>query len=499
MEAAISRVESATQEEQEDTPENEARRDSIAGKKAALEFTLRALTFINSLSSSSDKLLTLLSSSTVSDVTSALRFYSLARGYKLECAVSGMRKALSLMWSADKGVQDEVLKAFEEVFIKAPGGGDLPARQVAHNLIVLVGESNVSERASIEAAVGHLVREGTIPEEVFLTLWSRAAKSTGPARAASLRLVGMVGGEDREVLDSTSRLRCLCEAGFGDTADWEGARAAAVAVSNLGRVEDETEEGSPKNLVARDIIDGLKRVVRADWVRTNPAHAELDTRAWFGAAEDSINALFSIAGQPEKHAAQIVKLLAEATFGEDEVDPLVLARFFFVLGHVAIRSLLYAEKLTKEVKKGNATKTVVNQEKADEKKRNRGAKEGGDDDAIEDELGVAQQVEADTDRLMADISENEIVGRGLLGVFGPLLVQVVANEDRAFSHILLRQASTLALSKFCCISDAFCTKNLPLLLTTLDNDESEVRISSLLHPPPRIPSPHLSPLCRTPH
>ena len=40
---------------QEDTPENEALRDAIAGKKAALEFTLRALEFIDSLDSSSDK------------------------------------------------------------------------------------------------------------------------------------------------------------------------------------------------------------------------------------------------------------------------------------------------------------------------------------------------------------------------------------------------------------------------------------------------------------
>ena len=205
-------------------------------------------------------------------------------------------------------------------------------------------------------------------------------------------------------------------------------------------------------------------------------HSESDTRAWFGAAEDSINSLFSLACQPEKHAAQIVRLLAESAFGEDEVDPLVLARFFFVLGHVAVRSLLYAEKLTKEVKKGNAAKTVHNQEKADKKKRGRAAEEEGgddeDDDAIEDELGVAQQAEADTDRLMSDISENEICGRGLLGLFGPLLVRVVA-DGQTFSHPLLRQSATLALSKFCCISDAFCTKHLPLLLTTLENDDSD--------------------------
>ena len=136
--------------------------------------------------------------------------------------------------------------------------------------------------------------------------------------------------------------------------------------------------------------------------------------------------------------------------------------------------MLYAEKLTKEVKKGNATKTVHNQEKADKKNRGRAAEDEDEDedDAIEDELGVAQQAEADTDRMMSDISENEICGRGLLGLFGPLLVRVVADGE-SFSHPLLRQAATLALSKFCCISDAFCTKNLPLLLATLENDVSD--------------------------
>ena len=102
--------------------------------------------------------------------------------------------------------------------------------------------------------------------------------------------------------------------------------------------------------------------------------------------------------------------------------------------------MLYAEKLTKEVKKGNATKTVHNQEKADKKNRGRAAEDEDEDedDAIEDELGVAQQAEADTDRMMSDISENEICGRGLLGLFGenlcPLELVSLGLQDLQFCH-----------------------------------------------------------------
>ncbi|CAN0553216.1 unnamed protein product, partial [Ectocarpus sp. 8 AP-2014] len=46
--------------------------------------------------------------------------------------------------------------------------------------------------------------------------------------------------------------------------------------------------------------------------------------------------------------------------------------------------------------------------------------------------------------------------------------RLVADEGGCFGHPLVRESSVLALSKFMCISEAFCERNLSLLFTTLE-------------------------------
>merc|ERR1719148_310496 len=61
----------------------------------------------------------------------------------------------------------------------------------------------------------------------------------------------------------------------------------------------------------------------------------------------------------------------------------------------------------------------------------------------------------------------------MIGLFTPLLVRIVSNEDGLFSSEVLMQTSTLALCKFMCISRSFCEKHLPLLFTALSNAPTE--------------------------
>eukprot|EP00521_Asterionellopsis_glacialis_P016800 CAMPEP_0195301720 /NCGR_PEP_ID=MMETSP0707-20130614/29817_1 /TAXON_ID=33640 /ORGANISM="Asterionellopsis glacialis, Strain CCMP134" /LENGTH=75 /DNA_ID=CAMNT_0040364755 /DNA_START=114 /DNA_END=338 /DNA_ORIENTATION=- len=73
-----------------------------------------------------------------------------------------MKQALALMWSSEESIRDEVLQAFVDVFVAAPGtngNGLLSDNQIAHNLLVLAGKASVSELASIEEAIGRLVKD----------------------------------------------------------------------------------------------------------------------------------------------------------------------------------------------------------------------------------------------------------------------------------------------------------------------------------------------------
>ena len=428
----------------------------------------------------------LLSKST-SDVVEALRFYVRAKQFQLPCAITGMRNALSLMWSSEKQIQTEVLKAFIDVFVGQPGTDGkklLEDKLITHNLIVLVGESSISEQVSIEEAISHLVKDEVIPNEVFLILWSVSAKATGPARSAAMLNIAFGAAADPSLVDSTSRLRHLLEAGFGEyveaNSDWKTARAAAIALQKIGRAQEGVEEGSAKGIIIENLIDSCSAVVRGDWVQGEEPKA---TNSWFAASEACMDAIFTISKNPDAYAASIIKAMAGACFGNATTTSAQLSRFFFVVGHLALKLLLYTESITKELKKGNSSRTVHKQELADKNKRSKkDKKKGGSndsdddsygDDAIEAELGVAQEQEALTEKTMDDIAEKEIVGRGMLGVFGPLIVRVVANESGAYTNDMLQACASVALAKFMAISNSFCEKQLPLLLTCLSKNKSK--------------------------
>ena len=215
-------------------------------------------------------------------------------------------------------------------------------------------------------------------------------------------------------------------------------------------------------------------VARGDWCREGNSD---DTKHWFCAAEQAIDAIFVICDEPEKACSNILRGLEATTFGVNSSNPfaicseLRLSRFFFVIGHVALKLLVYTESLSSAVNRANALKSLKKQEEAGKSKKVEKTRSIElDDEAIEKELGVDAEAEAERDRRISEISEKEIVGRGLIGLFGQLLVRVIDNEEGSFSSDLLRQSATLALCKFMCISNAFCEKHLPLLFSTVASD-----------------------------
>ena len=94
----------------------------LAKKLKVFQFLKSALDFINTFENANEAFESMLLSSNKSDVTEALRFFVRARHFELPCAVTGIKQALSLMWSDEKSVQDEVMTAFIDVFICGTNG-----------------------------------------------------------------------------------------------------------------------------------------------------------------------------------------------------------------------------------------------------------------------------------------------------------------------------------------------------------------------------------------
>jgi condensin complex subunit 1 len=472
--AAIAEAGSMNDSDNLSTQENEFR-----SKVEALKFAQSALEFIDQYENASTNLHGMLMSANTSDVTEALRFFVKARHFKLPCAITGMKQALTLMWSTEQNIKDEVLKAFVDVFVAVPGtdGSEcLSSDQIAYNLLLLADQATVSELASIEEAISCLVKEGRMPPEVFSILWSATSKGPGSSRATAIHVIAMAANADKSIVESKSRLKLLLDTALGDYTeerrDWTIARAAAVALQHVERAQ--VDSSCAKYLVLERIMEQLCAVARGDWCLDS---SERDTLEWFATAEQAIAALFVISPEPEAACSEIIRGMYEQTLGSSSVDvdechALRLARFCHVLGHIALKLLVYTEALSGAVRRGTAKKTLKKQEEADKKKA-KGTQLSNEDEDIEAELGMAAEIEAENERKVAEIAEKEIVGRGLLSVFGPILVRIVANEGNRFNSDVLRQTSTLALCKFMCVSCSFCEKHLPVIFTALSNAPAE--------------------------
>eukprot|EP00578_Thalassiosira_sp_NH16_P013282 CAMPEP_0181126046 /NCGR_PEP_ID=MMETSP1071-20121207/27397_1 /TAXON_ID=35127 /ORGANISM="Thalassiosira sp., Strain NH16" /LENGTH=1435 /DNA_ID=CAMNT_0023211575 /DNA_START=62 /DNA_END=4367 /DNA_ORIENTATION=+ len=495
--AAIADAESK-QESNEDLTDAET---EFLARVRGLKFASSALSFIDVFEDANDSFQTMLMSTNPSDVTEALRFFVKAKHFGLPCAVTGMKRALALMWSNETNVQEEVLRAFVEVFVSEPGTDGkelLPENRIAQNFLDLAGEATVSELASIEEALGRLVKKEVIPPDVFSVLWTMASQAEGQPRASAMLVISMAAGADPKIVDSAYRLQNLYDAGLGDYTeehrDWKTARSAACALQRVARAK--VDPSSAKYIILDLITERLVAVARGDWCDDEAAG---DTASWFCAAEQAVNAIFTISPAPEKVAMEILLGHQAGIFGASEEEQpanstahsLRLSRFFFVLGHVALKLLIYTEVLSSSVRRANAAKTVKKQESASSGNKGKDAdaesKEGAsdeeEDDAIEAELGIAAQAEAETERKVAEISENEIVGRGMISLFTPMLLRVVANEEGIYSSPVLMQSATLALCKCMCISKSFCEKHLTLLFSVLakaPNDDQDLRANIVI-------------------
>eukprot|EP00536_Pseudo-nitzschia_multiseries_P014524 jgi/Psemu1/298752/fgenesh1_pm.719_\ len=483
--AAIAEANSMDGVDELDAIENEFR-----SKVKALKFSQSALDFIDQFEDASSNLHGMLLSANGSDVTEALRFFVKARHFNLPCAVTGMKQALTLMWSTEQNIKDEVLKSFVDVFIAMPGtnGEDfLPSNQIAMNLLILMKDATASELASIEEAIGCLVKDDRIPAEVFSGLWSATstAKDSG-TRASALHILAMAANADRGIVDSKSRLKIISDHALGDYTeehrDWKMAYSGALALQRVERAQE--DPSCAKYLVLEYIIEQLCTIARGDWCIDN---IERDTLQWFSAAEQVIGALFVISPEPEVSCAEIIRGMHYQTLGGssnvEECHPLRLARFFHVLGHIAMKLLVYTEALSGAVRRANAKKSLKKQEEADKVKQQRKSGNSSSEEDIEAELGMEAELEAENERQVAEIAEKEIVGRGLLSVFGPLLVRVVANEGNRFNSEILRQTSTLALCKFMCVSSSFCEEHLPVIFMALANapkDDLTLRANTVI-------------------
>ncbi|KAG2759416.1 hypothetical protein PC129_g19647 [Phytophthora cactorum] len=448
------------------------------------EFELQALPLMGQL----------LGSKSISDVLEAIQFFEKAYRFHLGAAQTGIRKVLPLTWRSDVSIQEQLSNTFVGLFIRIDV--DDPERNspqlVAENLVKFLDECTVAEYTCLERIMGELHLSQKVPMVVISSLWGLVDVTVYPISVVSnaLVLLSMIANIDDSMLFSNDRLGQVLSMGFGDVACSPDSqyRVLGAACRLVQCIQLEPKNATAKsnsqtqrriqrsNLDATEqIILRLQRFLALDFVSDDGIELECLHSTWFDTVQQAIEAIFSICERPEDVCGDVIKHLSLRLFESEtnDVSRVELAHFFFVLGHSAVKVAIHVEKLAAKVKKMRGNRSAA----ARPADNSSGSNDAEDVSAMEDELGVAAEVEAEEDTFVNNIIQKEIACRNLLGMYGPLIIRVlVGNEEEFKSDELLTECAVVALSKFMAVSEEFCQKHLQLLFTILqDSPQPSVR------------------------
>ncbi|KAG7376707.1 hypothetical protein PHYPSEUDO_012862 [Phytophthora pseudosyringae] len=446
------------------------------------EFELQALPLMGQL----------LGSKSISDVLEAIQFLEKAYRFHLGAAQTGIKKVLPLTWRSDVSIQEQLSNTFVALFIRIDE--DDPERNspqlVAENLVKFLDECTVAEYTCLERIMGELHRSQKVPMVVISSLWGLVDVTVYPISIVSnaLALLSMIANIDDSMLFSNDRLGQVLSMGFGDVACSPDSRyrvlGSACRLVQCIQLEPKSAKSNSQtqrriqrsNLDATEqIIIRLQRFLALDFVGDDGIELECLHSTWFDTVQQAIEAIFSICERPEDVCGDVIKHLSLRLFESEtnDVSRVELAHFFFVLGHSAVKVAIHVEKLATKVKRMRGNRNAAARP-ADNTAPNGDAE---DVSAMEDELGVAAEVEAEEDTFVNNIIQKEIACRNLLGLYGPLIIRVlVGNEEEFKSDELLTECAVVALSKFMAVSEEFCEKHLQLLFTILqDSPQPSVR------------------------
>ncbi|KAL0945257.1 hypothetical protein HGRIS_000767 [Hohenbuehelia grisea] len=426
-----------------------------------------------------------------------------------------------------KGIRSRLLECYRSIYLDPIEGLDPKAQvnRIARNLIELTYEATLAHLISLEEMMRVTMDENHIHNDVIAKLW-QVYGSTKPLPKAQRRgaiiIIGMLALARRSVV--TNKIDTLLKVGLGSFGrnDLTLARYTCVALQRLngsakkvkGSLLDKTLRMEMDNAIFRKLQEAIEAPCRS--------------KEWFGFAEQAINTIYALGDHPDQLCSDLIKKLTiraftrrgaapasqstehseskqhEASDDDDKMDEdpqtqasnedpgepssqatpsaasqskdvgdaFELAKLLFVVGHVAIKHIVFLELVEREWKRQKDEKQAA--EKAASGRAD--GQRGGSKD-VEELDQVAGNAEDEIGDRIAAVREHELLygPDSLLAVYGDMLVHICGSPHK-FKNQTLRATATLAFSKFLCVSSQFCDKNHRLLFKILETSkDAEVR------------------------
>lgn len=452
----------------------------LARVKLTANYYKDAVDFVEAVQHGTDVISGLLFSKNRNEAIDAMDFLVLADAYGVENSHVGIRKMLHLVWmkgSSDEGksVPAHLIDCYKSLFLIAPNSASKieKATYIAKNLIGLTLKASVADLASLEKLLGLMYAAMMINFEVINVLWqiynlSDRSEEVRRQKRGAIIILGMLSLEDNQI--AIKGFDSLLNIGLGD-------------------------EGKDDLILGRYTCIALQRVIPADAKKNStmvkiPREEEAITKfkqilidynenpEWYSISEEAIDAIFQLSSEPDRVCSDVIKTKAVAVFGDNrasvENPDVALSQLLFIVGHVAIKTIVFLEKLEGQFKK---KKHEAESKKGTANSNNSSTAADAQEEAEgENELEmIGGTSEDDFADAVVHVKERELLygDYSLLGRFGPLVKEICAHPKQ-FSNLRLQRSAVLCLTKLMCVSSIYCEENLPLLLQIMEKSDDPV-------------------------
>lgn len=456
-----------------DEPENELpnlplpERAVLLKAKLTQQYYLDALLFIEAAQNGTDIASMLLFSKNRNEVLESMDYLVLADAYGIKNASDGIRKMLHLVWmkgQSDEGksISSHLIDCYKDLFLTAPRDASAlqSAALMAKNLIGLTLNASVADLASLEKLLCMMYEAKLINPEVLKVLWHIYNKAGDSSQEYSVEFIhgaiivlGMLSLANRKIVEMG--VDSLLRVGLGKTGKNDMILCKHTCATLLKIVPSGLKISEPNKFSQEE--ESIRCLIEVLFLPT-------DSTEWYGAAEQCVNALFKISPSPEQTFSEILTSKAVQTFQGStpgETQMLALEQLLFIVGHVAIKSIEYLEKLETKFKKqkhSSEANTAVEKE--------------GADNELEMIGGTSEDDFTDA---VVYIKEKELLygDQSLLARFGPIVRTICAKRDE-YNNETLQRCAVLCLAKLMCVSSKFCEENLPLLITIMEKSPDPI-------------------------
>lgn len=438
--------------------------------KLQATFFRDAIDFIEMIQAGTDIVMKLLFSKNRNEALESMDFLVLADAYGIENAAKGIRQMLHLVWmkgTSDEGksVPSHLIDCYKDLFLVAPSNlsGVEQAVYIAKNLIGLTVSASVTDLASLEKLLGLMYLENLISQEVIKVLWqifgyidqnNSNSQFSRTQRCGAIIILGMLALADNKI--SLKGIDSLLNIGLNEE-DLTISRYTCIAlqrvVPNVSKQNQTTLFKLPKEA---EVVEKLVQVSLA--YNKDPE--------WYGVAEQAIGAIYQISSAPEVVCTNIIKQKSIDVFKksqEGQLQLIGLSQLLFLVGHVAIKTIVHLEKLEADFKK---KKHEAESRKSDQNNENE------NDNELEMIGGTSED---DFTDVVIQVRERELLygEKSLLARFGPLVREICANNN-SYNNPTLQRCAVLCLVKLMCVSSIYCEENLLLLLVIMQNSPDPI-------------------------